>query len=440
MDRTQNEDRLSAYFDGELPLNERSEMEARLSESPELRRTLADFQMQRQGLLTLAAPALPIDFSDRIMERVLAVAAASAPVIPPPFPVKAKRRFTPALIAGLISVAAMVALTAFLTRGIWNPPAGGSGPVIVDSGNSKPVVGEDNDSSNTEALNTEVLPETKVDRDPDGSAIASNNNAPTETHVDPNVIVGANPAKSSPGETLPKTNALASGEKPVEPIANANKKAPDSNARLIDNLPKAAAYAAATSKSRPKAYRVQIGARSEFEIRLKEIGVSIFHGKAVDPPSGIPRAQPFDLLPDPEYVIVEGSEKQLAELVEKLGAQADLMLHEPKGDLEAEMLIEALCSMDLSAKPVRPSEAKEGEFAAFTLPARAFLTLLPAEAPTGNKPNTLAGSERPRNARTAPPNTQPKTSSGDESSLFVPRVLFILDVRMGEAEGAGTKK
>lgn len=422
MDRVQNDERLSAYFDGELPLNERAEMEARLHESPELRSTLADFQMQRQGLLTLAAPALPLDFSDRIMERVLAVAAASAPITPPPFPTKPKRRFTTALIAGAISVAAMVALTAFLTQGIWNPPAGGAGPVIADSGNNqpgvktpgveKPSIEEDKDSPGAE-----TLPETKIDREP-------------------HAIVGANPVESLPKNT-DANNAIASGMKPVEPIVNANaKEAPDSGARLIDSAPKAAAYAAATSKSRPKAFRVQIGARSEFEARLKEIGVSIFHGKAIDPPSAIPRAQPFDLLPDPEYVIVEGSETQLAELVEKLGAQADLMLHEPKGDLEAEMLIAALCQMDLAAKPLRPSEAKDGEFAAFTIPAKALMTLLPAASPTNNQPNTLAGSESLPNARTA----APKSSSGDEASLFVPRMIFILDVRAGEAEGAGAKK
>lgn len=418
MDRVQNDERLSAYFDGELPLNERAEMEARLHESPELRSTLADFQMQRQGLLTLAAPALPLDFSDRIMERVL---AASAPITPPPFPIKPKRRFTPALIAGAISVAAMVALTAFLTQGIWNPPAGGSGPVIADSGNNQPDFKTPGVEEDKDSPRAETLPETKIDREP-------------------NAIVGANPIESLPKNTE-ANNAIASGVKPVEPIVNANANAPDSGARLIDSVPKAAVYAAATSKSRPKAFRVQIGARSEFEARLKEIGVSIFHGKAIDPPSAIPRAQPFDLLPDPEYVIVEGSETQLAELAEKLGAQADLMLHEPKGDLEAEMLIAALCYMDLAAKPLRPSEAKDGEFAAFTIPAKALMTLLPASAPTNtqptnNQPNALAGSESPPNARSA----APKPLSSDESSLFVPRMIFILDVRMSEAEGAGAKK
>lgn len=442
MDRLQNEDRLSAYFDGELPASERSEIEARLRDSLELRRTLADFQAQRQGFAALAAPALPLNFSDRIMERVLAAATgpavsvntvpANAPVAPPPFPVKATRRFTPAYLAGALSVAAMIALAAFLTRSFWSGPTGESQPLVQIDGPATAIGSESNSASDK----------------PNEAVIASSENkAATGESNESNAIVGANPTERQP-ELNNGANIASNTEKPIEPVANsqsnraiadANAAKRDSSSRLIDSAPKSAVYAAATSKARPRAFRVQIGTRSEFDVRLKEIGVSIYHGKLIDPPTSVPRAQPVELMPDPEYVIVEGSEAQLAELIEKLGAQADLMLHEPKSDLEAEMLIEALCKMDLAAKPLRPAEAKEGEVAAFTIPAKAIMTLLPLNVPTGEKPGILTDASKPNSEPNLTPRIPPKTSSGDESSLYVPRLIFILDVRMGEAEGASKK-
>lgn len=428
MDRVYNEDRLSAYFDGELPSNERSEMEDRLRESADLRRALADFQLQRQSIAALASPRLPSGFADRVMERVLAAAAASAPLTPPPFPVRTKARNYPTLIAAVLSIGAMIALTAFLTRNYVNQPAGGAGPVVAVSGD-KPIIDKEE----------KKIPDSPINHGSGESAIASNAN---KTNSDPSAIASANPTESTP-----KDNAAGPGEKVIEPIASdpsnnkaiasANVPSTGSNSALVGSTPKA--YAAATTKVRPKAYRAQIGTRSEFDARLKEAGVSVYYGKPIEAQSTIPRAQPVELLPDPEYVIVEGSETQLKGLVEKIGAQADLMLHEPKGDLEAEMLIEALCKMDAAAQPLRPSEAKEGEVAAFTIPAKAIFALVPVNVPTGEKPGVLTDSSKPGEPNLTP-RVPPKSSSGDESSLYVPRVIFILDVRMGETEGGSSKK
>jgi hypothetical protein len=430
MERLNNEDRLSAYFDGELPSNERSEMEERLRATPELRRQLDEFQMQRQWLAALPCPALSGDFTSRVMEQVLAAAVppvsppTAATITPPPFPLKTKRRLNATLISAALSTAAMVGIGYFVVNEFRKPINGGDH--VATTGSDKPV---DNDPSLNAPKNE--LPDSPGNSVP-GTTIAANGGP------EKNLPTNEAPVANLPKENAPKENEPIASVMPRESISKENTVDSNSNARTAINS--AAVYAAATMKTPPKAYRVQIGARSEFDVRLKEAGVSVVASKVIDPPTHAPGVPSVNVLPDPEYVLVEGSESQLAELLEKLGAQTDLQLVESKNDIEASMLIDALCKMDAAKEPLRPSGAKEGEIAAFSFPVKALRPLIPSSLPTNNNPSPVplpAGNSN--SATPLKPYVPNKAPEKEGDALYVPRLVFILDVRMGEAERVPVK-
>lgn len=434
MDHLNNEDRLSAYFDGELSSNERSEMEARLRSSPELRRQLEEFQFQRQWLATLPCPALSVDFTSRVMNQVMATAPANvgqavAAVSPPPFPTRSKRKLTPTLIAAALSTAAMIGVGYFIVNEFRKPEIDNTHVATKKDGNAvvddpsilTPKDGIPNSPRTANSGTTIVANEGFEQKLPTNEASSSNtplNNG--EGAKKPNEVEAI--ASVTPNELNTKSNIVES----------------NSNARMVTNS--AASYAAATMKTPPKAYRVQIGSRSEFDARLKEAGVSVVASKVIDPPSDAPGASSLSVLPDPEYVLVEGTESELGELLEKLAAQTDLQLVESKNDVEASMLIDALCKMDAAKEPLRPSSAKEGDVAAFSFPAKALRSLIPSSLPTNENPSTVplpAGNTK--GASPPKPYVPSKAPEKEGDALYVPRLIFILDVRMGEAERVPVK-
>jgi hypothetical protein len=70
--------RISEWLDGRLPAAEAAAVERAVGESPELSAVVADLKKIRVGLKWLPAPALPGDFSDRVIERVRAAGQTTA--------------------------------------------------------------------------------------------------------------------------------------------------------------------------------------------------------------------------------------------------------------------------------------------------------------------------------------------------------------------------
>jgi hypothetical protein len=74
--------RISEWLDGRLPAAEAAAVERAVGESPELMTLVADLKKIRVGLKRLPAPALPADFSDRVIERVRAAGRPAADAQP----------------------------------------------------------------------------------------------------------------------------------------------------------------------------------------------------------------------------------------------------------------------------------------------------------------------------------------------------------------------
>ena len=132
----------------------------------------------------------------------------------------------------------------------------------------------------------------------------------------------------------------------------------------------------------------------------------------------------------------EAAEQPMSE-EDRMAAEWAAALAESKGDLEADMLIEAICRMDAASKSLRPLEAKDGAFTGFTLPAKALRSIIPASAPTNSNRTTVpipASSNPPQQ-----PTETPKASERSGEMLYVPRALFILDVRMNETPAKSAK-
>lgn len=434
MERPYNEDRLSAYFDGELPLNERSEMEAMLRASPEMRRTLDEFRRQREWMVTLRSPALPEDFTARVMQQVLAsaqtrVAFEPAPPTPPPFPVRTRSNPSKWVAAITLSAAATVALGVFIANQFGNSENRGNHLVQADPPKSPHETDKDS------VVDPATQPDDNRVAPNDSSKIASNDPANTAaTQPDASDLEPIPPATKGATENSIAKNSIAN-ESPA--VASSDKSKENINAAMpsarssasgvtVANTPKG--NPRATMKSRPKAYRVQIATHSEFEARLKDAGVPFYHTKKIDPPSDASKPIRVDILPDPVYVLVEGPESRLDELVSKLQAQADLALSELIDDLEAQMLLTAVASSDAVGNELRPAESKDDELAGYLFPAKALRSSVPLVTPT---PSSLPTSSQ----RVTNPQIPVKPAELPRDMLHVPRVLFILDVRMGEIEG-----
>jgi hypothetical protein len=258
MERHYNEDRLSAFFDGELPLSERSEMDALLRASPEMRRTLEDFQRQRDWLSAMSCPALSEGFANRVMDQVLAAAKNSAPAVPPPFPVRAKRRSFAIISAIALSTVATIVLGLFIANQLKKT----DGDTVVKNDPPAGVVDPSTNLPDTE------IPDTKINAQGNSTAIAA---------TEPKSNEGENSsANKVPNTDPPATNIVDKGAseiplivktEPEKNITDANSEMPSGSKTLASNIAKA--NPKATMKTRPKAYRVQIGTFSEFESRLK---------------------------------------------------------------------------------------------------------------------------------------------------------------------------
>jgi hypothetical protein len=466
MERKQHEDRLSAYFDGEMSSNERSEFESQLRDSSELRRTLEEFQRQRLWLTSLRAPALSDGFTNRIMEQVLAVAippvaaplSASTlsaapsmplapPVAPPPFPVEssfpmeprrllASRHSRRTLVAIAITTAAALFVGPFVVNEVRKQFGNKNHEVVVaekdpaEKNRTENQPGDPNDPSAPHVNDGGKAPEIHV------AEGGSERKSPEDTSAR-NAIAGANPI-----ENAPLANDSGAGQKnegkldindggKTEAVARANSPGASGNAHLALK----AGNPKATMSTRPKAYRVQIGSKSEFDERLKTAGVAIYYPKAISPPTDGSKPPRVDILADPEYILVEGPESELDDLVAKLREQADLVLTETREDLEAEFIIEALANADHAGDALRPEDAKDGGLASFPLPAKALRSLLPANVlPTTSNSSIPAAAGA--NSKGFPKTTMPpKTTVTERELRFVPRVIFLLDVRMGEPQG-----
>lgn len=70
--------RISEWLDGRLPAAEAAAVERAVGESPQLTALVADLKKIRAGLKSLPAPALPADFSDRVIDRVRAAGRPAA--------------------------------------------------------------------------------------------------------------------------------------------------------------------------------------------------------------------------------------------------------------------------------------------------------------------------------------------------------------------------
>lgn len=436
MERPTQEDRLSAYFDGELPSEERSALETQISSSAELRRTLEEFERQRNLFKSLERPSLSAGFSARVMDRVLAAAAesgkASATAEPPatlqpraaspPTTKATPHRNSYAVALSLLAVAAAVVGIGFFALNALRPPV--AGPIVAQG------------SDNEEKENTSERPVI---------ASADPPPAPIESPLSPNVqpesrepeIAAARtfgsanpePEPETVAESRPALRSMAPQAlvRPAPPEAN-NAARSDSGAQLAANND--AAKLKATMTTPPKAYRVQVESRSVFDASLNSAGAAVYYARSISPPADPAAPLRADVLPDPEYVLIEGTEEQLAEVVEKLKGHKDLVVAEAAADDdEAALLLAALTNIDAAGQSIRPAEAQEGEVAAFTFSPKALMTLLPPTPPSTDSPSFPVESAA---RRSAPQAMQRRV---EEPKRWVPRVVFILDVQVGEAEG-----
>src|ERR1700686_4983185 len=69
MDNLHNDERISAYLDGELSADEQTRFEERLAESAELRQLVEELRALRGSLDLLPRHRLEADFADRVLRR-----------------------------------------------------------------------------------------------------------------------------------------------------------------------------------------------------------------------------------------------------------------------------------------------------------------------------------------------------------------------------------
>lgn len=135
MNGTPSNERLSAWLDDELSLDERAEVEKRLAESPELREELEELQRLSGHLKKLPVEKAPAELRQAVMrsiERETLLSGGDSPAVP-------RRRSL-----NWLTTAAGVALAA--GAGLWfasdrNPEVTvlePSGPVIVDAHQTRP--------------------------------------------------------------------------------------------------------------------------------------------------------------------------------------------------------------------------------------------------------------------------------------------------------------
>ena len=69
MDNLHNDERISAYLDGELSADEQTRFEERLAESAELRQLVEELRALRGSLDLLPRHRLEADFADHVLRR-----------------------------------------------------------------------------------------------------------------------------------------------------------------------------------------------------------------------------------------------------------------------------------------------------------------------------------------------------------------------------------
>ena len=149
-----SEELVSAYFDGEVTVEERLLVERALAESPELRRFYDKLQELRAGLQSLPRHRLPRDFAARVMERV--ERERDVQTVPAgdvrPFrrsEVERSGRRRPAIWRVIAATAASLAVVALIAawlvnRGHQTPAKGGGSGSDVQVAQSPPPRPQDN--------------------------------------------------------------------------------------------------------------------------------------------------------------------------------------------------------------------------------------------------------------------------------------------------------